>query len=67
MAQLALQYNQKGLDVSGQNATNAKTAGYTRQRLDMMSMNLSGLSNFYMTGANPNIGYGVELTGVSQL
>ncbi len=67
MAQLALQYNQKGLDVSGQNATNARTPGYTRQRLDMMSMNLRGLSGFYMTGANPNIGFGVELTGVSQL
>lgn len=67
MAQLALQYNQKGLDVAGQNATNARTPGYTRQRLDMMSMNLSGLSGFYMTGANPNIGFGVELTGVSQL
>ena len=67
MAQLALQYNQKGLDVAGQNATNARTPGYTRQRIDTMSMNLSGLSNFYMTGANPNVGFGVQMTGISQL
>lgn len=67
MAQLALQYNQKGLDVSGQNATNARTPGYTRQRIDVMSMNLSGLSSFYMTGANPNVGFGVQMTGISQL
>ena len=30
--------SQKGLDVTGQNITNANTEGYTRQRIDVVSV-----------------------------
>lgn len=60
-AQLGMAASQKALDVTGQNIANINTTGYTRQRLDIASMNLK-----YVPG-RANVGYGVEMTGVSQL
>lgn len=61
-AQLGLSASQQALNVTGQNISNINTAGYTRQKLDQVSLNLSGYSN---TG-EARIGYGVLVTGVSQ-
>ena len=43
-AQLAMMASQRGLDVTGQNLSNINTTGYTRQRLDLLSLNPVGNS-----------------------
>lgn len=59
--QLGMAASQKALDVTGQNIANINTTGYTRQRLDISSMNLK------MTSGAINAGYGVEQRSISQL
>jgi flagellar hook-associated protein FlgK len=61
-AQLGLSASQQALNVTGQNITNVNTAGYTRQTLDQVSLNLNGYSNT----SSAKVGYGVLVTGVSQ-
>lgn len=66
MAQLALGASQKALDVTGQNISNINTKGYTRQRLDQVSIAPQIAGNF----SSPNdakVGMGVMITGVSQI
>ena len=65
-AQLGMAASQRALDVVGQNITNINTPGYTRQRLDLASMNTQK-GDFYSAKANIKVGFGVEMTGVSQL
>lgn len=62
-AQLGLSASQQALNVTGQNITNINTAGYTRQKLDQVSLNLTGFSNT----SDARVGYGVLVTGVSQV
>lgn len=38
---------QKGLDVTGNNITNINTAGYTRQRLDQVSLTPPPRTRYY--------------------
>ena len=57
---------QKGLDVTGNNITNINTNGYTRQRLDQVSL-ISGGSDRYHSQYNVRVGQGVLVNGVSQL
>lgn len=65
-AQLAMQASQKALDVTGQNIANVNTDGYTRQRLDTVSLyNQNG--SIYNSQGNANVGFGVAVTGVSQV
>ena len=45
-AQLAMSASQRALDVSGQNIANINTRGYSKQRLEISSLNNSGAS-FY--------------------
>ena len=65
-ATLALCASQRALEVTGQNISNVNTPGYTRQRLDIQSLYLRG-GEFYNSNPNSRIGFGVEITGVSQL
>lgn len=65
-ASLALSASHRALEVTGQNIANVNTEGYTRQRLDIRSMYLHG-AEFYNSNPNARIGFGVEITGVSQL
>lgn len=65
-ASLALSASHRALEVTGQNIANVNTEGYTRQRLDLRSMYLHG-AEFYNSNPNARIGFGVEITGVSQL
>ena len=65
-AQLGMAASQRALDVVGQNITNINTPGYTRQRLDIASLNVQK-GDFYNAKANIKVGYGVEMTGISQL
>lgn len=66
IAKLGLSAAQQGLYLTGQNLTNAGTKGYTRQRLDQVSINYGSVSR-YASKYNPNIGNGVLVTGTSQL
>lgn len=65
-AQLGMAASQRALDVVGQNITNINTPGYTRQRLDLASLNTKK-GDFYNAASNIKVGFGVEMTGVSQL
>ncbi len=66
MAQHALLASQRAIDVVGQNLSNVNTAGYTRQRLDLMS--ISPVQNS-MGGAvsETMVGQGVFMDGVTQI
>lgn len=65
-ARLGIYAAQKGLDVTGHNITNINTTGYTRQRLDQMSLRVGG-QNRYSSEYDTIVGSGVLCTGVSQL
>lgn len=65
-AQLGMAASQRALDVVGQNIANINTPGYTRQRLDIASLNTQK-GEFYNADSTIKVGYGVEMTGVSQL
>lgn len=57
---------QHGLNLTGHNLTNSATTGYTRQRLDQVTLTTGG--NYrYASQYNVNIGNGVLVTGTSQL
>ena len=47
---------QKGLDVTGNNITNINTAGYTRQRLDQVSL-ITSASDRGLPAPGPRAGY----------
>ena len=66
IAQLAMTASQRALDVTGQNIANINTTGYTKQRVDLVSLNLRG-GDQVSTGPASKIGYGVEITGISQI
>lgn len=57
---------QKGLDVTGNNITNINTDGYTRQRLNQVSL-IPSASDRYTSSFNTRIGQGAIVTGVTQL
>ncbi|HCT91332.1 MAG TPA: flagellar hook-associated protein FlgK [Lachnospiraceae bacterium] len=65
-AQLGMAASQRALDVVGQNIANINTPGYTRQRLDIVSLNTQK-GDFYNADSVIKVGYGVEMTGISQL
>lgn len=64
-ARLGMMASQNGLDITAQNLTNMKTFGYTRQRLNQLSLS-SGSPNLYNVIPDANIGYGVKIAGASQ-
>lgn len=66
-ARLAIQANQNALGIVGQNMGNVKTPGYTRQRLDLISINGKGGYNTYVTNPTAQIGSGVWVKSVSQI
>lgn len=66
VARLGIYAAQKGLDVTGNNITNISTPGYTRQRLDQVSL-ISSVSDKYFNQNMTRVGQGVLTTGVSQL
>lgn len=65
-ARKGLVANQKGLDVTGQNITNVNTEGYTRQRIDTVSVSSVTNSNIKVLGTS-SAGQGVLVTGISQI
>lgn len=63
---LGIYASQKGLDVTGNNITNINTNGYTRQRLDQISLVVSA-SDKYGSQYKARVGQGPVITGISQL
>ncbi len=65
-----LQLAQKNLDITGNNLSNTNTIGYTRQRVDMYAMYISGNQSLRWCSETNNLsltGQGVNANGVSQL
>lgn len=65
-AQSGIYAAQKGISVTGNNIANINTHGYTRQRLEQVSMGSNTVNRFYSRG-DVNVGNGVQCVGVSQL
>ena len=65
-ARLGIYASQSSLNVTGNNIANINTKGYTRQRMDLVSLHSDGNIR-YANSYNLNIGYGVLAEGVSQL
>lgn len=61
----ALNSAQKALDITGNNISNVKTSGYSRQRLDVCSVANTGYNLLYNTGVSL-AGQGVDNVGVGQ-
>jgi len=66
MARSGMSASQKGIDVTGQNLTNVNTPGYTRQRVDFVSIGTLGSSRGMTTRSNL-VGQGVGVSGISQI
>lgn len=66
-ARKGLSVNQKAIDVTGQNIVNINTDGYTRQRVDQVSMTTSGVANRFANPVSNLAGQGVMITGVGQI
>lgn len=62
----ALTASQKSLDITGNNITNSTTVGYSRQRLDVYSINSPGGGLRYKTSV-ALAGQGVGAAGVTQI
>lgn len=58
---------QKGLDITGQNLNNIATPGYTRQRIDQVSVSAFGVTSRAPGNRVDFAGQGVAITGVSQI
>ena len=65
-ARLGIYASQKALSVTGNNIANINTVGYTRQRLDQVSLNTGG-SDRYRAKYDVRVGTGVLCVGVSQI
>jgi flagellar hook-associated protein 1 FlgK len=55
----------QAMEVAGQNIANANTAGYTRQRVDLQSVNASSVPSLFSTPLGP--GNGVASAGIARL
>ncbi len=65
-----LQVAQKSLDITGNNLSNTNTIGYTRQRVDLYAMYVSGNQSLRWCSQTNNLsvtGQGVNAYGVSQI
>ncbi|MEY8402922.1 flagellar basal body rod C-terminal domain-containing protein [Oscillospiraceae bacterium 44-34] len=65
-ARLGIYASQASLNLTGNNIANINTKGYTRQRLDLVSLHAGGNSRYH-NSFNQDIGYGVLADGASQL
>ena len=65
-ARLGIYASQASLNVTGNNIANINTTGYTRQRMDLVSLYSTGQGK-YANIFNTNVGYGVLTRGATQL
>ncbi|NLW80051.1 MAG: flagellar hook-associated protein FlgK [Ruminococcaceae bacterium] len=62
-----LMVNQKSLDIVGNNVSNIGVTGYTRQRTDLVSLNVNMRYTRYNQNSVPFAGQGANVYGVSQI
>ena len=65
-ARLGIYASQASLNVTGNNIANINTVGYTRQRMDLVSLNSTGTAK-YASSFMVDVGYGVLCESTSQL
>lgn len=66
-AKRALSSSQLGLDTVGHNVSNVSTPGYTRQRIDQVSISSSGYKAKYASYSVQFPGQGSEVVAISQI
>ena len=64
-ARLGIYASQKALEVTGHNISNINTPGYTRQKVDQVSLRV-GATNHYASAYGGATGSGTLITGMSQ-
>lgn len=62
-----LMVNQKALDIVANNTTNIGVTGYTRQRVDLVSLNINMRTSRIGNSSVPHAGQGAAAYGVSQI
>lgn len=67
MAKRGIGVNQKALDIVGNNIANLGVTGYTRQRVDQVSISVNGMSNRYAANKAMLAGQGADVKGIAQL
>lgn len=65
-ARLGIYAAQQGLQVTGNNISNINTSGYTRQRLDQVSLKTGG-ADMYRSMLDNHIGNGALVTSINQI
>lgn len=63
----ALFASQKGLDIVGHNLANMSTEGYTRQRVDQVSVDTYAFKNRKADSSKNHLGMGTDVNGVQQV
>lgn len=66
MGRKGLATAQKALDITGHNMSNISTPGYTRQRVDQVSVSAFGIKSRFAGSRVDFAGQGVTITGVAQ-
>ncbi|MEG2073170.1 MAG: flagellar hook-associated protein FlgK [Angelakisella sp.] len=66
-AKRGLMVNQKALDIVGNNIGNMGVTGYTRQRVDQVSLSTQGMTSRYSLEPHILAGQGSAINGVSQV
>lgn len=66
MAKLGIRSSQQGLQITGNNITNINTLGYTRQRINQISL-YHGTADRYSVSTDVRMGIGSLVTSVSQI
>lgn len=62
-----LMASQKAIDIVGNNIANIGVTGYTRQRVDLVSMSINTSSSRYASSAVSLAGVGAKVSGISQI
>ena len=65
-ARLGIYAAQHGLRVTGNNISNISTSGYTRQRIDQVSLRTGG-ADMYRSQLDNHVGNGALVTGINQI
>ena len=66
-ARRGMMATQKAIDITGNNLSNINTRGYTRQRVDLVSISQHSGTSMYAQPKSSLAGQGVQITGVSQI
>lgn len=66
-AKRGISVNQKALDIVANNISNIGVTGYTRQRVDQVSLSTNGVTSRYKLKQHVLAGQGVGINGVSQV